>query len=199
MKKYNQVYYKKNKKKLRLKVKEWARKNKQKIRLQKREYSRRDYVKEKAKRYYNKPDVKKKRIKRLKKYTSSKKFKERSKQKEDTFEYKAVRKAYRKIPEVQMKIRLRARVYNALKYYTKTGKIMSSKKYGVDYKNIIEYLKPFPKNLSKYHIDHIKPLCSFNFINKGGSTNLEEIKKAFAPENHQFLLAEENLKKSGRY
>ena len=28
--------------------------------------------------------------------------------------------------------------------------------------------------------------------------NKEEIKKAFAPENHQWLLAKENLKKGGK-
>jgi hypothetical protein len=90
---------------------------------------------------------------------------------------------------------LRNRLRNALKKYTKTGKVMPSKKYGVDYQAIIENLKPFPEDLSKYHIDHIKPLCSFRFVNEDGSTNLEEIKKAFAPENHQWLTIEENLKK----
>ena len=72
---------------------------------------------------------------------------------------------------------------------------MSSKKYGIDYKEIIEHLKPFPEDLSKYHIDHIIPLCSFRFINEDDSINFEEIKKAFAPENHQWLLKEENLRK----
>ena len=91
--------------------------------------------------------------------------------------------------------RLRSLVYSALKHYTKTGKVMKSRMYGIDYKAIIEYLKPFPEDLSKYHIDHIKPLCSFNFVNPNGSTNLEELKKAFAPKNHQWLLAHDNLKK----
>ena len=68
----------------------------------------------------------------------------------------------------------------------------------MDYRAIIESLKPFPKNLSEYHIDHIRPLCSFNFIKKDGSTNLEEIKKAFAPENHQWLTAEENIEKGSK-
>lgn len=68
-------------------------------------------------------------------------------------------------------------------------KVMPSKKYGVDISAIVEHLKPFPEDLSKYHLDHIIPLCSFDL------TNHEEIKKAFAPENHQWLLKEENLKK----
>ena len=82
--------------------------------------------------------------------------------------------------------------YRALKKYSTTGKIHSSNKYGINYSKIILYLSPFPKDISKYHIDHKIPLCSFNLENP------EEIKKAFAPENHQWLLAEENLKKGGR-
>ena len=51
----------------------------------------------------------------------------------------------------------------------------------MEYEAIINHLKPIPEDIRKYHIDHIKPLCSFNFINKDGSSNPEEIKKAFAP------------------
>jgi len=69
---------------------------------------------------------------------------------------------------------------------------MKSKDYGIDYEKIIEHLKPFPKDLSKYHIDHIKPLCKFDLTKK------EEVKKAFAPENHQWLLVTDNLKKSSK-
>lgn len=88
---------------------------------------------------------------------------------------------------------LRTRLCLALKKYSQTGKIASSKKYGIDYKAIIEHLKPFPEDLSKYHIDHIKPLCSFDL------TNPEEIKKAFAPENHQWLTIKDNLMKGGKF
>ena len=88
--------------------------------------------------------------------------------------------------------RLRTRLYIVLKKYGK-GKIFPSNKYGIDYKKIINHLKPFPKEISKYHIDHIIPLCTFNL------TDPKQIQKAFAPENHQWLLAEENLSKGGRY
>ena len=57
---------------------------------------------------------------------------------------------------------------------------------------IIEHLKPFPKDLSKFHIDHIKPLCSFDL------TDFEQIKMAFTPENHQWLTIKQNLSKGGR-
>ena len=94
-------------------------------------------------------------------------------------------------------LRLRAHLFRAFDEYTKFGKNGKSDCYGINYSKIIEYLKPFPENLSKYHIDHIRPLCSFNFINQDGSPNFIEIKKAFAPENHQWLLAKDNLSKVG--
>lgn len=94
---------------------------------------------------------------------------------------------------------LRHRVRASFRAYTKNGKVMKSIKYGIDYQSIIEYLKPFPKNIKNYHIDHIRPLVNFNFINEDGSTDLEEVKKAFAPENHQWLTAHENLVKWGKY
>ena len=94
-----------------------------------------------------------------------------------------------------IKCRLRTRLRHVLKIYTETEKIMTSKKYGIDYKLIIEHLKPFPEDLSKYDIHHIKALFTFNFINPDGSTNLEEIKKAFAPENHQWLTIQEHRSK----
>ena len=71
---------------------------------------------------------------------------------------------------------------------------MTSKKYGVDYKAIIEHLKPFPKDLENYDIHHIKPLHKFNFINEDGTTNLEEVRKSFTPKNLILLTEEEHIK-----
>jgi len=87
--------------------------------------------------------------------------------------------------------RLRGSLRKALKTYS-IGKKFASSKYGINYNSIIDHLKPFPQDISKYHIDHIKPLCSFDL------TDPIQIKIAFAPENHQWLLAEENLKKGGK-
>ena len=87
--------------------------------------------------------------------------------------------------------RLRGSLRKALKTYS-IGKKFPSSKYGINYKEIIKHLKPFPNNIKDYHVDHIKPLCSFNL------TDPEQVKIAFAPENHQWLLAEENLIKGGR-
>lgn len=98
----------------------------------------------------------------------------------------------KKDPEFRLKRLIRERVGKALKKYTKTGKVMTSKKYGIDYRAIIEYLKPLPKNLENYEIHHIKPLSTFNFVNPDGSTNLKEVRKAFAPKNHKLVTKEKH-------
>lgn len=90
--------------------------------------------------------------------------------------------------------RIRGAVWRALTKYTETDKLMSSKKYGIDIKRIIEYLKPFPKNLFNYHNHHKQPLFTFNFINQDGSTNLKEVRKAFKPENHKLITIEKHRK-----
>lgn len=117
---------------------------------------------------------------------------------------------YGKIPEVRARInekdrmrrkidkkyaitdRLRRSLNHAFTKYTKTGKIMSSKKYGIDWDKVIESLKPFPKDIKDYEIDHIKPLHSFNL-----EDNIE-IKKAFDPSNLQWLTIEENRSKNDK-
>jgi hypothetical protein len=95
-------------------------------------------------------------------------------------------------PALRIKKRLRNLLLINLKNYSKNGKTHISKKYGIDFEKIIEHLKPFPKDISKYHIDHIIPLSRFNLNNKN------QIKIAFSPENHQWLLARENMSKKDK-
>jgi len=94
--------------------------------------------------------------------------------------------------EFAVRDRLRRSLHHALTKYTKTGKIMSSRKYGIDLKEVIKSLNPFPKNISDYEIDHIIPLRTFKL------TSPNEVKKAFNPSNLQWLTIEENRKKSGK-
>ena len=119
-------------------------------------------------------------------------------------------KVYGKRPEVRSKIRkkeslrrkidlefaitdrLRLSLNHALSKYSKTGRIMSSRKYGINWQEIINSLKPFPENLSNFEIDHIIPLHTFNL------TKPTEVKRAFAHSNLQWLTKEENRKKSGK-
>ena len=94
--------------------------------------------------------------------------------------------------EYVIEYRLRRSLNHALNKYSKTGKIMSSRKYGIIWKDVIKRLEPFPKNLKNFEIDHITPLRTFDL------TNPKEVKKAFSPQNLQWLTMEENRKKSGK-
>ncbi len=103
-----------------------------------------------------------------------------------------MKKRRRKDYNFYISTNLRVAFYQALKKYSTTGKICSSKKYGVDYKAIIEHLKPFPKDIQNYHVDHIVPLSMWDL------NNPENIKKAFAPENLQWLTIHQNIWKNNR-
>ena len=69
---------------------------------------------------------------------------------------------------------------------------MSSKKYSINWEKVNEQLKPFPDNLNEFEIDHITPLHLFDL------NDSNQIKKAFAPNNLQWLTREENRRKSGK-
>ncbi len=146
--------------------------------------------KDKIKEYYQKPKVNEK----LKEYR-----KEYESKLENKLRRNKRRKQQRKVNfNLRIRERIRSNFYLSLKKYSTTGKIKSLKEYGINMKSIIEHLKPFPKDIENYHIDHICPLVSFNFVNKDGSINLEEVKKAWSPENLQWLTAEENIKKGSK-
>ncbi len=107
---------------------------------------------------------------------------------------KAYMKKYRNDKDFRLTIGLRNRLHQVFKRYTQEGKIMTSKKYGIDYKAIIEHLKPFPKDIKNYDIHHVKQLSKFNFINEDGTTNIEKIQKAFSPQNHKLVTKDEHKK-----
>ncbi len=185
-----------------------------------KEYYKRPEVIARRKKYYNTkeskakkeayrelPHIKIKQKAYMKEYQKTPKARDSQKEYRNRPEVKISKMEYERTPENRRKNddckrrrrktcsklifteRLRNRLWNALKIYTTTGKIYSSRTYGVDYKAIIEHLKPFPEERHLYHIDHIKPLCSFNL------NDPEQIKIAFAPDNHQWLLSKDNLSK----
>ena len=101
-----------------------------------------------------------------------------------------VNKRYKEDECFRMKVLLANALRDVIRTYVKTGKIVNRKqKYNIGWKGIIKQLTPFPKDISKYHIDHIIPLSRFDL------TNWEQIQLAFAPENHRWLTAEENMKR----
>lgn len=92
-----------------------------------------------------------------------------------------------------IKIRLRSRLYKAFRQFTDTGVVRIASLYGIDFAAIIKQLGLPPDNRSDWHIDHIRPLASFDF------NNSEEVRAAFAPANHQWLRAADNLRKRCSY
>ena len=123
------------------------------------------------------------------------KYKEyRIKNKEKINQYNIkYQKNRRKIDEnYNIRERLGRNLRLAFKHYSKTGKIKRSRQYGIDYDKIIKHLGPCPGKREDFHIDHIIPLSSFDF------NDSEQILKAFAPENHQWLTAQENMEKGNR-
>ena len=94
-----------------------------------------------------------------------------------------------------MLCKLRNRLLFTMKKYG-NNKQYSSKTYGLDWKACCQKLieeKPADFNEKNYEIDHIRPLSSFDL------TDPEQIRQAFAPENLQWLTAEENLRKGNNY
>jgi len=152
-------------------------------------YNNRVEVKERLKKYKQKYNKKLKVIEWRKEYMRKYTKKPENKIKINNY----LKKKRKEKSKFRIMGNLRMLLYLAMRRYSKTGKIMSSMKYGIDYKAIIEHLKPFPDNLSDYEVDHIKPLSLFNLNDK------EEVKKAFAPENHQWLLAPINRSKGAKY
>jgi|AntAceMinimDraft_18_1070375.scaffolds.fasta_scaffold29091_3 hypothetical protein len=195
---YQREYYKKNKDKIKEYQRKYCKKNKDKIKKQKKEYFEinKEYKKEYDKKYYQKPEVKK----RIKEYLKNNKEHRKEQNKEYHSKLKnKIRRNKKNIERRKLNTkyltmgRLRSRLRHAFLKYSKEGKVNSSQKYNINYQKIFKYLKPFPKDIKNYEIDHIIPLSWFDF------NNPNEITWAFAPENHQWLTKEENLKKGNRY
>jgi len=87
-----------------------------------------------------------------------------------------------------VRIRLRIRLSFALRQQ-KLKKCRTFKQYGLDAEAISLALGPCPGELKDYEIDHIIPLSSFDLSSE------DQIRAAFAPENHQWLTKKQNMEK----
>ena len=172
--------------------------------------------KEKSKSYYekNKEKINKKKKLNRQKPEVKIKIKQHDKERQQTPERqkqdrdrnkKPKRKAYnkkyhrkymrgRKQTDDEFKIihNLRVHFHKAMVLYSSTGKIMKSKQYQIDFKAIFKHLGEKPDDKWIYEADHIIPLSLFNHNDK------EQIKKAWAPENFQWLTKEINQWKGNR-
>ena len=160
-------YYKKNREKLLLKAKEWKKNNIEKI----REQSKKDYEKKK-----------------------------------DNPKYKEYKKGWekerkRKDPQYRLKSNFGTLIWYALKE-------KGSSKNGYSWEKIVNYTtqelmehleNQFIEgmtwnNYGKWHVDHIKPISSFNFT----SYEDDEFQECWALNNLQPLWAQDNLIKSNK-
>lgn len=211
-------YRERNKDKIRVRRKKYRERNKDKIRESKKEEyekHKEKYKKRSKKRYWDKrneildnerkkyqenPEPKKKRSRQ---YASLNKNKRREYYNENKDEYNEKRRNYEKSRNAfdeEYRVRESVRKYfnTTFKRYTHSKKLKTLREYGIDMDAIVEHLKPFPKGRENYHIDHKYPLSKFKFLNPDGSINYENIKKAWNPNNLQWLTAEENMKKKDK-
>ena len=102
-------------------------------------------------------------------------------------------------PSFDISKRLRIRVANALKKKNSYKSQSTEDLLGCKWNFFIKWIESQFKdgmswdNRNLWHIDHIKPCCSFDLSNK------EQQKQCFHYTNLQPLWAEENLRKNGRY
>ena len=93
-----------------------------------------------------------------------------------------------------IRISIRNRVYGAIEAYSRgAGKSKTLEQYGVDLNAIINRLGPCPGVRSEWHIDHVRPLCSFDLEDRIQAMG------AFLPSIHQWLPAADNRRKSGKW
>jgi len=101
------------------------------------------------------------------------------------------KKSYENNIDFRLKKLIRHRILEVLNRQLKGGKTEKSIYYGIDIFKIVEHLKKqLPDDFAsgEYDIHHISDLVKFNLNNQ------EELKKAFAPENHTIILRKEHSK-----
>ena len=124
----------------------------------------------------------------------------KSKEWRKTASYNEVQKKYRKKryaidPAFRVKILSRTRLYRALKAKgVKPARTMEL--VGCTAEELVAYLQklvPEGADLNQFHIDHIRPCASFDFMDP------EEVRKCFHFTNLQPLSPQANMSKGAKY
>jgi hypothetical protein len=93
----------------------------------------------------------------------------------------------------KMRSQLRSKLYNAIRTFNHRGGPRANRPKGIDWDSVILHLGPCPGPRNEWHIDHIRPLSSFDL------SDPEQVRRACLPDNFQWLPAKENLKKGALY
>jgi len=160
-KEYYKKYYEKNKEKYKENIKKYQ----QSTKGQKK-------IKEYLRKYNKKPEIKEKRNLNN-------------------------RKKYHKNPSIKIYKTINKQIKDCIKRYIRDGELKLRKVtynfysivYGIDLYELIDYLKPFPKDIKNYEIDHIIPIRNFDL------TDNNQIKEAYKKTNLQLLKSIDNKKK----
>ena len=189
-KRKNREYYIRNKEKMKeyqqrpevkLKMKEHNKKYRQKPEIK---LKMKGYYKKYHKEYQKRPEVKL----RIKEYW--KEYRQKTEGRKKISSYMKNRRLTDR--SFNLTMRLSNRLREAFKRHSITRKQYTSKKYGINFTAIIEGLKPFPKDIDNYEIDHIIPVSWFNH------NDPKEIQWCWSSENFQWLTKEENRIKGNR-
>ena len=199
IKEYQKKWRQNNSEKTKFYSKQWRELNYEKNLKYQRQYQRawreknRDKVKESVKKSYYKHH-----IKRL---TDRRAYYEANKKEENKYRVKLIMKKYHEDPITWLIMNCRSRLNKALKRGVKTFRKNSATidLLGADIGTIRKYIEAqFQEgmtwsNRGKWHIDHIKPISSFDLADE------REQKMAFNYKNLQPLWAKDNLKKGKFY
>lgn len=121
----------------------------------------------------------------------SKKYYEENKEEVSKRHLDYVNKRYREDESFRMRKQLGSALSAVVRHYIKTGKIRNPmRRFEIDWKGIIKVLSPMPKDRKKYQVDHIVQLWRFDL------SQIEQVRIAFAPENHRWLLKEDNQRRN---
>lgn len=217
-KQYKREWYLKNKEKIQKKYysKEQTEKRKQyyqqpevikrRQELDKKYKKNPDNIKKIKEKYHSKEEKEKRRLKNLNRTDEEKERKRQInrdylKNPEARIKDRERKTRYRNKPEIKINDRLRTLIRNNIKHYDGIKESKTRTLLGTSFKNVRQHLeKQFQEGMTwdnhglyGWHIDHIRPCCSFDL------TKESEQKKCFNYTNLQPLWAIDNIKKGGKY
>lgn len=186
----NNKWYLDHKEERRKQMKEYRIKNLEKS----KEYKRKYYIKNRERILNNRREYRNKNPDKIKSWWI--KNPDKSKEYNRSERFKKYRRTYEKERrDKDLEFWLRKTLRRRLNFIIKNklnNKILPSKTYGIDYSEIAKFIGPCPGERKDWHVDHIIPLSKFNL------NDPNEIKKAFAPSNHRWITAKENLMKQDK-